>query len=141
MNFTHQSWCWRIAKCTTKPEVLLRSLIEAVVADLPANSLGHIKGYVDFDSGTVFASSTLVPPGVTLDQRGEYHQGAMQIHLTMIFYNLSQAVMAKALALAVEETQQHWDCRMREVKGNGQWRLGKSVASPWEGHLEKPPPC
>ncbi len=117
MNFTSRSCRWTITECSTRPEDLIRSLIDAVVIHLPANSLGHVKGYVEFDGGAVFASSTLIPPEVTLQQTGEYRGGRIWMNVTLVFSDLSREVMAQALELAREKTEQRWNCTMEEVAG------------------------
>lgn len=117
MNYACRSYRWRIRKCTARPEDLIRSLIDALVVHLSGDSLGHIKGYVAFGGGRVFASSALIPPEVSVKQTGEYHGGEMWMKVTLIFFNLSREVMDRAQELAVEKIVRLWDCAMEE--GNG----------------------
>lgn len=117
MNFNSRSCRWTITECAARPEDLIRSLIDAVVAHLPANSLGHVKGYVEFDNGSVFASSTLIPPEVTLQQNGKYRGGGMRMNITLIFSDMGRETMARALELARKKTEQRWNCTMEEVAG------------------------
>lgn len=117
MNYGCHSCRWTVTECTTRPEVLIRSLMDAVVVHLPADSLGHVKGYVAFDGGSVFASSTLIPPGVTVQQTGAYHQGEMRINVTMVFSDLSREEMARALEQAGEKIGQEWNCTLHQVTG------------------------
>ncbi len=117
MNFTSLSRRWTIAECSARPEDVIRSLIDTVVGHLPENSLGHVKGYVEFQHGTVFASSTLIPPEVILQQTGDYQGGNMWVNVTMIFSDLSREVMAAALGMAADQIAQRWNCKMNDVTG------------------------
>ena len=117
MNFTSLSRRWTIAECAARPEDVIRSLIDTVVENLPENSLGHVKGYVEFQHGAVFGSSTLIPPEVTIQQTGDYQGGNMWVNVTMIFSDLSREVMAAALGMAADQIAQRWNCKMNDVTG------------------------
>ncbi len=117
MNFTSLSRRWTIAECSAKPEDVIRTLIDTVVGHLPENSLGHVKGYVEFEHGAVFASSTLIPPEVIFQKTGEYQGGNMWVNMTLIFSDMSQEVMAAALVMAEGQITQRWDCKMDDVTG------------------------
>ncbi len=117
MNFTSLSRRWTIAECSARPEDVIRSLIDTIVENLPENSLGHVKGYVEFQHGAVFASSTLIPPEVILQQTGDYQGGNMWVNVTMIFSDLSREVMAAALGMAADQIAERWNCKMNDVTG------------------------
>lgn len=117
MNFTRLSRRWTIAECSAGPEDVIRSLIDAVVGHLPENSLGHVKGYVEFQHGAVFGSSTLIPPEVILQQTGGYQGGNMRVNVTLVFSDLSREVMTAALEVAGDRIAQRWNCKMNDVTG------------------------
>jgi hypothetical protein len=117
MNFTSLSRRWTINECSARPEDVIRSLISAVVRHLPENSLGHVKGYVEFKHGAVFASSTLIPPEVILQKTGDYQGGSMWVNVTMIFFDLSREVLAAALEMAGGKLVQRWDCKLTDAAG------------------------
>jgi hypothetical protein len=77
--------------------------MEKVVKRLPDTALGHAKGYVEFQDGTAFASSTVVPPQIDVKCTGEYKGGDMNIHLTLIFVGIEEDVLKTALDQARSE--------------------------------------
>lgn len=117
MNFSSLSRRWTITECSARPENVIRCLMDDVVEHLPENSLGHVKGYVAFQHGAVFASSTLIPPEVTLQQTGDYQGGKMRINVTMVFFDLNREVMAAALEMAGSRMAQRLNCKVNDIQG------------------------
>lgn len=117
MNFTSLSRRLTIVECSAGPEEVIRSLIDAVAMHLPENSLGHVKGYVEFKHGAVFASSTLIPPEVSIQKTGDYQGGGMCVNLTMIFADLNRKVMAAALETAEGLIARRWKCQRTDAAG------------------------
>jgi hypothetical protein len=117
MNFTRLSRRWTIGECYDRPEEVIRCLIDAVAMHLPENSLGHVKGYVEFKHGAVFASSTLIPPKVSIQRTGDYQGGGMWVNVTMIFADLNREVMDAALEMAEDRIAQRWKCERSNVAG------------------------
>jgi hypothetical protein len=117
MNFTSLSRRWTIGECSARPEEVIRCLIDAVAMHLPENSLGHVKGYVEFNHGAVFASSTLIPPKVSVQKTGDYQGGGMWVNVTMIFADLSREVMTAALEMAEGQIAQRWKFSRSDAAG------------------------
>ena len=103
MNFNHLSYYWSIGSCRAEPGEVVQDLISAIAKYLPDKSLGHVKGYAVFDDGTVFGSSTLIPPVVTLHQEGDYRGGGIEVYMTLIFSGLDIDTLRDALEKADEQ--------------------------------------
>jgi hypothetical protein len=72
---------------------------------------------VEFKHGTVFASSTLIPPEVNLQKTGDYQGGSLRLNVTMIFADLSSEIMAAALEMGRKEITRRWNCQMTATEG------------------------
>ncbi len=118
MNYVSISCRWIVDACLARPEVLIKYFLEMAIQHLPENTLGHIKGYAEFDGGAVFASSTLIPPEVKLHQTGDYHGGKMFINVTMIFADQSHEILSQAMDLARQKTTARWHCDLKEISGD-----------------------
>lgn len=114
MNFTSISCRWTIEACPIRPEVLIRSLLQTTVEHLPLNSIGHVKGYAEFEQGAVFASSTIIPPDITLQQTGDYQGGIICLNIALIFSGLSREVLTRALESAREYTEKLYNVEFKK---------------------------
>ncbi len=103
MNFNNLSYYWSIDSCRAEPGEVVQALISAIAKYLPDKSLGHVKGYAVFEDGTVFGSSTLIPPEVTLHQEGNYRGGGIEVYMTLIFSGLEIGTLRHALEKATEQ--------------------------------------
>jgi len=72
MKFASVSGRWSIQDYGGGPEELMRSLTQKVVDELPQGSLGHVKGFAEFDGGEVYVSSTLIPVEINLSTKGKF---------------------------------------------------------------------
>jgi hypothetical protein len=112
MNFNSAARRWEVEACPVSPDLFIRSLLEAAVHRLPDESLGHAKGYVEFDGGAVFASSTLIPPDIQIRRQGDYHGGKMDINLVLIFADLKRDILIEAITLAGAAVAERWSCEL-----------------------------
>jgi len=117
MNFASTSHRWIIEACPIRTEVLIRSLLQTTVKHLPPSSIGHIKGYAEFKQGAVFASSTIIPPDITLQQTGDYQSGIICLNIALIFSNLSREVLTRALESARGYTEKLYNVEFKKAGG------------------------
>ncbi len=117
MNYSSACRRWRCGPCQAPPEALLNTLLASAIGQLPPGSLGHAKGYAEYAGGAIFASSTIVPPDIKIQQRGEYQGGEIRINLALIFAEMDAAILERALRAARQEAQERWDCRLQEFTG------------------------
>jgi hypothetical protein len=117
MNYSSVCRRWRSGSCQAPPETLLKALLASAIKKLPEGSLGHAKGYAEYSGGAVFASSTILPPEIKMQQQGEYQGGEIKINLALIFAEMDSEVLEAALGAAHQEAQERWDCQLQELIG------------------------
>jgi len=117
MSFTNVCRCWRVIDCPASPRELLTSMLQVAVRRLPSNSLGHAKGYAQYAGGALFASTTVVPPDIGVQEQGEFQGGDVEINLVLIFSDLDQEVLEEAVAAAREHARGQWGCGFQEIQG------------------------
>lgn len=115
MEFSSYSKKWEVQGCSENPEKLIKSVLGVCAEHLPNTALGHLKGFLEFDSGSVFASSTLIPPEITLRSEGKYSGGDMVLGVTLIFMDLDVEFLSDALSTAAMEVCEHLGCKFKEI--------------------------
>lgn len=116
MEFASVSGRWSAEDYGGGPEELIRALAEKVIAQLPEDALGHVKGFAEFDGGEVYVSSTLVPEGINLLAKGEFKGGAITANMVLLFAGLSGGALERALELGRLQAQVSLGCRLVEKK-------------------------
>ena len=117
MNYTNVCRLWRVAESSASPRELLTTMLQEVLAHVPADSLGHAKGYAQYPGGAVFASTTVVPPEIRVQKHGEFGGGELEINLALIFSGLSRDILESAVAAAHQRAEQQWGCGLIEILG------------------------
>ena len=117
MNYSSLCRRWRSGSCQAPPETLLKTLLASAIRKLPPGSLGHAKGYAEYSGGAVFASSTILPPEIKVQQQGKYQGGEIKINLALIFAEVEIEVLERALRAARQEAQERWSCQLQELIG------------------------
>ena len=112
MEFVSVSKRWKILETQSAPEGVATSLMEQITKHLPSDALGHAKLYVEYDGGALFASTTLIPPDISIRHQGQFGGGDMTVNVTLIFGDLTKELLADAL----------WAAR-RELEAMGLYRL------------------
>ncbi|MEW6267597.1 MAG: hypothetical protein AB1641_31380 [Thermodesulfobacteriota bacterium] len=112
MDFASVSRQWRVRADELGPEALAELILEAVVKRLPDQALGHAKLSVDYEGGMVFASSSLIPPEITVRKRGDYAGGRMDVSLVLIFGNLEAERLSAVLLSAREDLESRPESRL-----------------------------
>lgn len=92
-------------------------MLKEVVRCLPLNSLGHAKAYAQYSGGALFASTTVVPPDIGMQEQGKFQGGKVEINLALIFSDLDQETMEKAVAASRQHVREKWGCGFQEIKG------------------------
>jgi len=112
MKFASVSGRWFVEDYGGGPEELMRSLAGKVVAELPQDSLGHVKGFAEFDGGEVYVSSTLIPAEVNLSKKGEFKGGAITANMVLVFAGLTAGFLERALELGKLEVEAELGLRL-----------------------------
>lgn len=116
MEFTSYCGKWEVLCSAANPEEFATVLIQACKRRLPPEALGHIKAIVEFSGGSIFASSTIIPPEITVQVQGSYGGGGMMVHGALIFMGLSGALLKDVLSLSILEAGQSMGCTIKEIK-------------------------
>ncbi len=98
-----------------KPEMLILEIMNACIMALPTDALGHIKSFLEYTGGSVFASSTIIPSDVTLRVNGTYGGGDMVLGMTLIFMGLKYELLSYVLTKAVKEVCRNHKCNLKEI--------------------------
>jgi hypothetical protein len=122
MEFSSYSKKWEVQGCSENPEELVKSVLEACAEYLPDTALGHLKGFLEFDKGSVFASSSLIPPEITLRTEGEYNGGDMVLGATLIFMDLDVEFLSDILSRAAMEVCGQLGCKFKDTTEVLQWK-------------------
>ena len=116
MQFATASRRWRVTGPEAEPGELLRTILEEAVAGLPPESLGHAKGYVEHRDGVAFASTTIVPPDITVHRTSNCCGPDEIVHLTLVFADLDTGLLAGALERARARAEACWNLNLIEVQ-------------------------
>jgi hypothetical protein len=116
MKFASVSRRWSVEDYDGGPEELMRSLADKVVLELPKDSLGHVKGFAEFDGGEVYVSSTLIPEEINLSVKGAFKGGAITANMVLIFAGLDADIMERALELGKRNAETGLGCRFAEER-------------------------
>lgn len=103
MEFSTYSERWKLSECGLQPYALLRFVLEACSRRLPQDTLGHAKAFAEFAGGRSFASSTLIPAGVSVRSEGHYEGGACDVGITLVFMGLTRPFLKDVLSGAANE--------------------------------------
>lgn len=116
MKFASVSGRWSIKDYDGGPKDLMRLLADKVVVELPKDSLGHVKGFAEFDGGEVYVSSTLIPEGINLSAKGEFKGGAITANMVLVFAELTADIMQRALTIGKQNAETGLGCRFIEER-------------------------
>ncbi len=116
MEFTSYSGKWDVRCSSSTPEEIALALAEACKRRLPPEALGHIKIIVEFPGGSVFASSTIIPPEITVQQEGSYSGGSVRVSGVLIFMGLSIELLEDVLSKSINEAGESMGCTIIEIK-------------------------
>ncbi len=116
MKFASVSGRWSVEDYDGGPEELMRSFADKVVLELPKSSLGHVKGFAEFDGGEVYVSSTLIPAEINLSVKGEFKGGAITANMVLVFAELTADIMEHALELGKRKAETVLGCRFIEER-------------------------
>ncbi len=114
MNFMETSGSW-IVEAATKPKELLEAFFSGAIKLMPKDSLGHIKGYAEFSSGKVFASSTILPADINFKEVGDYEGGPVVVHVAFIFGDLYLDTLNNALENGESYLNRTVDCKLTRL--------------------------
>lgn len=117
MNFSSVCRRWRVVDCPALPRQILTVMLYETLVHLPSDSLGHAKGYAQYPGGALFASTTVVPPDIRVQEHGEFTGGEVEINLALIFSDLDKEVLEQAVAASRQRVEQQWGCGLIEILG------------------------
>ncbi len=115
MEFASHSKKWEVQSCSSSPENLIRSLLNNCARHLPSDALGHLKAFLEFPGGSIFGSSILTPPEITLQSDGIYRDGDMVLSVALIFMDLKAEFLGDVLSKAVNEICETLECKLKEI--------------------------
>jgi hypothetical protein len=115
MEFASNSKKWEVSAYPGSPEKLIRALLTDCAGHLPPDALGHLKAFIEFSGGSIFGSSTLTTPEITLRSDGSYSGGNMVLSVTLIFMDLKAEFLNKVLSKAVNEVCENLGCKFKEI--------------------------
>ena len=115
MEFASNSKKWEVHAYSGSPEKLIRSLLNNCARHLPLDALGHLKAFMEFSGGSIFGSSTLTPPEITLRSDGSYSGGNMVLSVTLIFMDLKTEFLSNLLNKALDEVCENMGCKFKEI--------------------------
>jgi hypothetical protein len=115
MEFASHSKKWEVRTYSNTPEELIKCVLKACVGLLPDTALGHLKGFLEFEGGSVFASSSLIPPEITLRTEGEYRGGDMVLGVTLIFMDLDVEFLSDVLSRAAVVVCEQLGCKFNDT--------------------------
>jgi hypothetical protein len=116
MEFASHSKKWEVQDYSDSPEKLIKSVLSACARHLPKDTLGHMKGFLEFARGSVFASSSIIPPEITLRSEGRYSGGKMVLSVTLIFMGLDAEFLNDAVSRAAMEVCERLGCTFKEIR-------------------------
>jgi hypothetical protein len=116
VEFASCSRKWDVRCSSSTPKEIAVALAEACKRRLPPQSLGHIKIIVEFTGGSIFASSTIIPPEITVQQEGSYSGGSVIVSGVLIFMGLPLELLEDVLSQSIHEAGESMGCTLMKIK-------------------------
>ncbi|HJM83627.1 MAG TPA: hypothetical protein QF720_08585 [Nitrospinota bacterium] len=114
MKFETVSSNWLI-EGAKNPKDVIETFVKGIIEYMPENSLGHIKGFVEFDGGRVFASSALIPPDINFTNEGLYSGGPINLYMTLIFGDVDQLILTSAMNNGEKLLRAGVECKLTKI--------------------------